>query len=398
MVKRVAILGASGSIGMNTAAVIEARRAAGDNIDVEAITIGANVAAAVELADRLRPNFIAVADAAAGAAIKATLAGRGIAVGSGQSAVLEAAQRPSDWVMSAIVGAAGVAPTAEAVRRGAVVAIANKESVVCAGPLLKALAHAHGATILPVDSEHNAIFQILQTPEHVESVTLTASGGPFRTWSLDAMRSVTPSQARAHPNWAMGAKNSIDSATLMNKGLELIEAAYLFDLAPRQLAVLVHPQSIVHSLVTYCDGSTLAQLSAPDMRVPIGYALAWPARAQAGAKALDLAAVGALTFEQPDLTRFPALRLARAALEAGPSATAALNAANEIAVEAFIAGAIGFLDIAGVVEATLDRMTAESEVGIQNSPTSFDQVGHIDAQARRRAQEAVGERTGAPAA
>jgi 1-deoxy-D-xylulose-5-phosphate reductoisomerase len=394
MVKRVTILGASGSIGQNTAAVIEARRAAGDEIAVEAITIGANVAAAVDLAARLNPAFIAVADPAAAGPIKAALNGAGIAVGAGASAVLDAAERPADWVMSAIVGAAGVAPTAAAVRRGATVAIANKESVVCAGPLLKALAVRHGATILPVDSEHNAIFQVLSAPERVEQVVLTASGGPFRTWTREAMTAATPDQARAHPNWAMGAKNSIDSATLMNKGLELIEAAYLFDLPSSKLAVLVHPQSIIHSMVTYCDGSTLAQLSAPDMRIPIGYAFAWPDRAACGARGMDLAAIGQLSFEAVDLARFPALRVAREALEAGPGATAALNGANEIAVDAFMAGKIGFLGVAGVVEATLEALAADGAVVIQNSPTSFDEVFAIDAAARVVATQMVAQRSG----
>lgn len=392
MVKRVSILGASGSIGQNTAAVIEARRAAGDDIAVEAITVGANVEAAVALATRLKPRFIAVADANAAAAVKAAVNGA-VVVGAGPQAVIEAAERPADWVMSAIVGAAGVAPTAAAVRRGATVAIANKESVVCAGPLLKALAVRHGATILPVDSEHNAIFQVLSAPERVEQVVLTASGGPFRTWTRDAMAAATPDQARAHPNWPMGAKNSIDSATLMNKGLELIEAAYLFDLPSSVLSVLVHPQSIIHSMVTYCDGSTLAQLSAPDMRIPIGYAFAWPDRAACGARGMDLARIGQLTFEPVDLMRFPALRVARTALEEGPGATAALNGANEIAVDAFIAGRIGFLGIATVVEATLEALAADGGSAIQKTPTSFDEVAAIDAAARSMAMDMVAQRS-----
>jgi 1-deoxy-D-xylulose-5-phosphate reductoisomerase len=391
MSKRIAILGASGSIGLNTAEVVEARRAAGDAISVEAISVGANVAVALDLVARLQPRFLAVADAAAGAQLKEAIKGS-VEIGIGAQAVLEAAERPADWVMSAIVGAAGMAPTAAAVRRGATVAIANKESVVCAGPLLRALAKRHGATILPVDSEHNAIFQVLAAPDRVEEVVLTASGGPFRSWSAERMRAATPAQARAHPNWAMGAKNSIDSATLMNKGLELIEAAYLFELPADRLAVLVHPQSIIHSMVTYCDGSTLAQLSAPDMKVPIGYALAWPDRAACGAKKLDLAAIGTLTFEQPDLTRFPALRLAREALIAGPAATAAFNAANEVAVLAFIAEDIGFLDIAAVVEATLERLAGEASAGFGRAPASFEEVLAIDAHARGLAAKLARER------
>jgi 1-deoxy-D-xylulose-5-phosphate reductoisomerase len=276
-------------------------------------------------------------------------------------------------------------PTLAAVERGATVALANKESVVCAGSLLTAAAAAHGARLIPVDSEHNAIFQVIGPAAGIERVTLTASGGPFRTWTAEAMAGVTPERACEHPNWSMGKKNSIDSATLMNKGLELIEAACLFDLPPAKLDVLVHPQSIVHALVAYCDGSVLAQLAAPDMRTPIAHALAWPLRAAIATPRLDLARIGQLGFEAPDLARFPALGLARAALEAGGAAPAVLNAANETAVEAFLARRIGFLDIAAVVETVLDMLAGDKLGEIAKSPSSFDDVIAADGAGRRAA-------------
>lgn len=378
LTKRISILGATGSIGRSTAAVVEELRAAGASIEVEALTAGRNIAGLAEIAARLRPRFVAVADDALLAEARAALPG--IEVGAGANAVSEAAARHADWVMSAIVGSAGLAPTLAAVRRGATIALANKESLVCAGPLMRAAARASGATILPVDSEHNAIFQVLATPERVERVTLTASGGPFRTWSKEAMARAAPAEACAHPTWSMGAKISVDSATLMNKGLELIEAAYLFDLTAEQLQVLVHPQSIVHSLVHYVDGSVLAQMAAPDMRVPIAHALAWPDRAAVSTQRLDLAAIGSLTFEAPDEARFPALALARTALKTGAAATAALNAANEVAVEAFLQGAVGFLDIPRLVEAALAVLDGAGLIA--NSPSSFDEVAAIDRAAR----------------
>jgi 1-deoxy-D-xylulose-5-phosphate reductoisomerase len=313
-----------------------------------------------------------------------------VEVGAGVSALEEAGARPADWVMAAIVGAAGLEPTMAAVRRGARVALANKECLICAGPLMLRIAHESGATLIPVDSEHNAIFQVLTHPGQVERLTLTASGGPFRTWTLEAMAAARPDQAIAHPNWSMGAKISVDSATLMNKGLELIEASYLFNQPEERIAVLVHPQSIIHSMVHYEDGSILAQLSSPDMRTPIAHALAWPERVAVATHRLDLAAVGSLTFEAPDLKRFPALRLAREALRAGPSRVAALNAANEIAVEAFLSGRIGFLDISRIVEeaaAVLER----SEAGlIAKTPSSLAEVRALDQAARRVAQRIAG--------
>ena len=290
---------------------------------------------------------------------------------------------------AAITGAAALEPTRVAIERGATVALANKESLVCAGALLLAAAEKSGARLLPVDSEHNAIFQVLDRPERVEKLTLTASGGPFRGWTREQMAGASPEQACAHPRWSMGRKISVDSATLMNKGLELIEAACLFQTPEGAIEVLVHPESVIHSLVTYSDGSVLAQLGAPDMRIPISYALAWPDRAALATPRLDLAALGALTFERPDEVLFPALRLARDALRTGGVAPAALNAANESAVEAFLAGRIGFLDIAAVVEDVLQSWDAAGHGAIANSPSSFDEVRAADEAARNAAREAA---------
>ncbi len=385
--RRVTILGATGSIGRSTAQVIAEVAASGaGEIEVEALTGGSDVAAMAEMARALRPRFVALADPSRLEPLQAALAGAGIEVKAGPEALIEAAERPADWVMSAIVGVAGMAPTLAAARRGATVALANKESVVCGGALLMEAAAAAGARLIPVDSEHSAIFQVLDRPVRVERVTLTASGGPFRTWPRERMAAVTPEQACAHPNWSMGAKISVDSATLMNKGLELIEAAYLFALPSAQLDILVHPQSIVHSLVAYCDGSVLAQLSCPDMRVPISYALAWPDRAAISAPRLDLAALGALSFERPDTSRFPLLGLARQALETGGAAPAVLNAANETAVHAFLGRRIAFLDIAAVVETVMERFAADQLGEIAKSPSSFDEVYAADASARRAAE------------
>ena len=280
--------------------------------------------------------------------------------------MIEAASGEASWVMAAIVGAAGLEPTLAAVERGTTVALANKECLVSAGDLFMRAVRDHEATLLPVDSEHNAIYQVFDFdhPETVRAITLTASGGPFRTWSRDEMAQVTPDQAKAHPNWSMGAKISVDSATLMNKGNELIEAFYLFPLREDQLEVVVHPQSLVHSFVSYIDGSVLAQLGSPDMRTPIAYTLAWPTRMAAPVKPLDLASMGNLTFEAPDLSRFRALALARNALQMGGSAPNILNAANEVAVNRFLNGRIGFLKIVEIVEATLDTLLASDAVGI----------------------------------
>jgi 1-deoxy-D-xylulose-5-phosphate reductoisomerase len=383
--RSVTILGCTGSIGCNTIDLIDRQPAA---YRVEALVAHRNVARLVEQARRLRPAVAVVADAALYGDLAAALAGTGIAVAAGPAAVVEAAERPADWVMSAIVGAAGLEPTLAAARRGAVIALANKESLVCGGALVMAAVQRGGATLLPVDSEHSAIFQVFDfaQAEAVEKIILTASGGPFRTWDHAAMRAVTPAQAVAHPNWSMGAKISVDSATMMNKGLELIEAHHLFSLGEDRIDILVHPQSVVHSLVSYVDGSVLAQLGTPDMRTPIAYALGWPRRMAAPSKRLDLAEVARLTFEAPDMTRFPALRLVREALRRGGAVPTLLNAANEVAVAAFLSGAIGFLDIAAVVE---ECMTAVSSVP---PLATLDDVLLADGEARARATEACRRR------
>jgi 1-deoxy-D-xylulose-5-phosphate reductoisomerase len=390
MRRSVSILGVTGSIGRSTIDVIEQVRAQGGEIAVEAITAGRNLAALADACRRLRPRYAAVADVAQLNEARTALSGLNVEVGAGASGLEEAGARPADWVMSAIVGAAGLAPTLAAVRRGATIAIANKECLICAGPLMLKTAAESGAKLLPVDSEHNAIFQVLTHPGHVERLTLTASGGPFRTWTLEAMAVARPDQAVAHPNWSMGAKISVDSATLMNKGLELIEASYLFDTSEERIGVLIHPQSIVHSLVHYEDGSVLAQLSSPDMRTPIAHALAWPARVAVTTNRLDLAAIGGLTFEQPDLQRFPALGLARAALKAGPARVAALSAANEIAVEAFLSGRIRFLDISRIVEEAMSTLEGTEAGLIAKTPSSFGEVAAVDQAARGAARRIAG--------
>jgi 1-deoxy-D-xylulose-5-phosphate reductoisomerase len=372
--RRVTVLGSTGSIGCNTVDLIERNPEA---FEIEALTAHQNVALLIDQARRLSPRLAVIADESRFGDLKEALAGTGIGVAAGQEALVEAADRPADWVMAAIVGAAGLAPTLAAVRRGATIALANKETLVCAGSLMVAEIVRHGATLLPVDSEHNAIFQVLETrhPDAVERIVLTASGGPFRNFSRKAMAGVTPDQAVAHPNWDMGAKISVDSATMMNKGLELIEAHHLFGLPEPQIEILVHPQSVVHSMVSYIDGSVLAQLGQPDMRTPIAYALAWPARMAAPVARLDLAAIGQLTFEAPDPDRFPALRLARQALRAGGSAPTVLNAANEIAVQEFLSGRNGFLKIAEIVEQVLEAIPAAAL-------HSLDDVQQVDREAR----------------
>jgi len=372
--RRVTILGSTGSIGQST---IDLLRRNPDEFMVEALTANRNVALLAEQAKMLGARYAAVADPADYAALKEALAGTGIAVGCGPSALVEAAEYPADLVMAAIVGAAGLEPTLTAARRGAIVALANKEALVCAGSLFLREIAKSGATLLPVDSEHNAIWQCFDFTrvEAIEKITLTASGGPFRERALDEMRDVTPEQAVAHPTWRMGAKISIDSATLMNKGLEVIEAHHLFQLPSEQIDVVVHPQSIVHGFVTYCDGSVLAHLGSPDMRTPIAYVLGWPGRTPAPTPRLDLAKAGRLTFEPPDERRFPALRLAREALNQGGCSATVLNAANEIAVYAFMEGRIGFLDIAATVERTLEAVPA-------GNLESLDDVYDVDRTAR----------------
>jgi 1-deoxy-D-xylulose-5-phosphate reductoisomerase len=375
--RRVTILGSTGSVGCNTIDLIDRQPGA---FQVEALTAYDNVELLAEQSRRLRPALAVVADPARYGALKEALAGSGVRVAAGPQAVLEAATLPAEWVMAAIVGAAGLAPTLEAVRRGAVVALANKECLVCAGSLMTAEIRRCGATLLPVDSEHSAIFQVFdfERLDGVERIILTASGGPFRRFSRDEMAQVTPAQAVKHPNWAMGAKISVDSATMMNKGLELIEAHHLFGLPEDRIDILVHPQSVIHSLVTYIDGSVLAQLGSPDMRTPIAYALAWPQRMPAPSARLDLAQIASLTFEAPDIVRFPAMALARQALKDGGGAPTVLNAANEVAVAGFLAGRLAFLDIARVVEETLAGVPRCQLV-------SFDQVHELDRQAREEA-------------
>jgi 1-deoxy-D-xylulose-5-phosphate reductoisomerase len=352
---RLSILGATGSIGTTAFQLIAH---APERFALESITAQDNAEKLVELAKQFRPRHVAIGNEAHYEAVKSALSGTGIDVSAGTEAIAEAASRPVDTLLSAIVGAAGLKPTLNGIRQGARIALANKECLVCAGELMLSEIREHGAELLPVDSEHSAIYQVFDFahPETVDAVILTASGGPFRTRSLDEMRTVTPAQALNHPNWSMGAKITIDSATMMNKGLELIEAYHLFPVREEQIEILVHPQSIIHSLVRYRDGSTLAQLGEPDMATPIAYALSHPVRMDTAMKPLDLAAIGTLQFEAPDAVRFPALRLAREALQKGGGAPIILNAANEIAVEAFLQERIGFLDIAGTVENALQHI------------------------------------------
>ena len=382
--RRVTILGSTGSVGRNTIDLIERER---DAYEVEALTAQQNVDGLAEQARRLDSKVAVIGDPDLYKPLKDALFGSGITAAAGSQAVVEAAERPADWVMAAIVGAAGLEATLAAVRRGAIVALANKESLVCAGAIMMAEVQASGATLLPVDSEHNAIFQVFDFDrrESIERIILTASGGPFREFSLDAMAAVTPAQAVAHPIWKMGAKISVDSATLMNKGLELIEAHHLFGLPSAEIEVVIHPQSVVHSLVAYVDGSVLAQLGPPDMRTPIAYALGWPRRMDAPSARLDLAAIGELTFEAPDEKRFPALRIAREALQCADGAPTILNAANEIAVHAFLAGEIGFLDIVRIVERTLTK--------VPRAPlASLDDVRLLDSAAREAAKGFINKR------
>ncbi len=372
------ILGATGSVGSQTLDLV-ARNPG--RWQVEALTANTDVDGLAKAAWACGARFVAIADETRGPALKDALAGSGIACGAGPQAVVDAAARDAAIVITAIVGAAGLAPTMAAVRRGAQIGIANKETLVCAGPVVTAAAKQFGATLLPVDSEHNAIFQVFphDAPDQVERIILTASGGPFRCRTRAEMRGVSVADACKHPTWSMGAKISIDSATLMNKGLELIEAGQLFPVPHEKLDVIVHPQSVVHSMVEYADGSVLAQLGSPDMRIPIAYAMAWPERIATPAARLNLAQIGSLTFEAPDLERFPCLALAWDAMRAGGSAPCILNAANEIAVAAFIAGQAGFLDIDAIVAETLQSVP-------QGPVASVDDVVAVDAAARAAAR------------
>jgi 1-deoxy-D-xylulose-5-phosphate reductoisomerase len=379
--KTVSIFGATGSVGLSTLDLIRRDPQA---YKVVALTANSDVDSLVALARETGAQIAVIGQAHLYAALKDALAGSGVEAAAGEEALVEAAQAGADWTMASIVGCAGLRPTMAALKSGRTVALANKESLVSAGGLMMQAAVASGATLLPVDSEHNAIFQCLagSSLDDVARITLTASGGPFRTRSRAEMADITPAQAVAHPNWSMGAKISVDSATMMNKGLELIEAAHLFPVGLDRIEILVHPQSVIHSMVEYRDRSTLAQLGSPDMRIPIAHALAWPQRIATPCQPLDLARIGRLDFEAPDIVRFPALRLARAAAEQGGVTPAILNAANEVAVAAFLEGRIAFLDIAMIVEEVLNRYSADS-------PSAIDDVLAADSQARRQAGEVM---------
>ena len=381
--KRISILGATGSVGRSTLDLIEH---APERFEIVALTASVNVEALADAARRTNARLAVIADERRLAELEARLAGTGCRAMAGEGALVEAAAGEADLVMAAIVGCAGLIPVMAALEAGRTVALANKEALVTAGDLMTGKAARHGATLLPVDSEHNAIFQCLagSRTQDVARIILTASGGPFRTASAEAMRAATPAQAVAHPNWSMGAKISVDSATLMNKGLELIEAHHLFGLPSDRIDVLVHPQSVIHSLVEFIDGSMLAQLGAPDMRVPIAHALAWPKRMETHAERLDLAAVAHLDFEAPDVSRFPALRVARQALEAGGSAPTVLNAANEVAVASFLEGRTAFPDIAKLVEEAVGRSG-------DSAPESIQEVIEIDQKTRRSVSAMIEE-------
>ena len=383
MSKSITILGATGSIGTSTLDLIERNP---DDFTIRAVTAASNVAALAEIARRTKAELAVVADESLLRELEQCLSGSGCKAAAGETALADAAAGDADLVIAAIVGCAGLKPTMAAVEAGRTVALANKEALVTAGALMTDAATRNGATILPIDSEHNAIFQCINgaSSQDISRIILTASGGPFRTSSMAAIDNATPAQAVAHPNWSMGAKISVDSATMMNKGLELIEAHYLFGLPSERIDIVVHPQSVIHSLVEFVDGSVLAQLGAPDMRIPIAYALAWPKRMETPAERLDLAGLARLDFEAPDAMRFPALRLARSTLEAGGAAPTVLNAANEVAVERFLAGTIGFTDIARIVEQTLNR-------DVSPAPRSIDDVIAIDQATRRRASGLIEE-------
>ncbi|WP_286831538.1 MULTISPECIES: 1-deoxy-D-xylulose-5-phosphate reductoisomerase [Kordiimonas] len=373
--KSVTVLGATGSVGQSTLDLVSRNP---NKFNIIALTAYSRVEELAKSAIAFKAQLAVIGDESKLVVLKDLLEGTGVEAAAGEEALIDAAARPSDIVMAAIVGAAGLRPTMAAVRRGATVALANKECLVCAGDLLMTEVAEHGATLLPVDSEHNAIYQVFDfgAAKSVDRLILTASGGPFLGRSRADLMGVTPAQAVAHPNWDMGAKISVDSATMMNKGLEVIEAFHLFPVTKDQIEVLVHPQSVIHSMVEYHDGSVLAQLGSPDMRTPIAYSLAWPERMEAPVKRLSLAEIGSLTFQAPDYEAFRCLALAKEALDAGGAAPAVLNAANEIAVEGFLTGQIGFMDIPSLVEETL----AQTDM---KAPQSLTNVFEIDQEARR---------------
>tara|TARA_R110001606_G_scaffold16153_1_gene65366 strand:+ start:4284 stop:5444 length:1161 start_codon:yes stop_codon:yes gene_type:complete len=383
MTKSISIFGATGSVGLSTLDLVRQHR---EQYNIIALTANGNAAQLADLAKEFSAEIAVVADDAAYPELKQQLAGTSIETASGPDALIAAAALGADWTMAAIVGCAGLPPTLEALRCGKTVALANKEALVSAGALMITEARKAGATLLPVDSEHNAIFQALQGGriDQVRKITLTASGGPFRTWSREQMADVTPEQAVAHPNWDMGAKISVDSATMMNKGLELIEAHHLFPVGLENIEILVHPQSVIHSMVEYRDCSTLAQLGSPDMRIPIANALAWPDRMTTNCQPLNLAEIARLEFEQPDENRFPATKIARAAIVAGGAKPAMLNAANEVAVAAFLNRAVQFLDITEIVSRLLDSYSPPD-------PSALADIFAIDKEARVRTEQLVEE-------
>jgi len=387
--KSVSILGSTGSVGTSTVELIERHNERDPGAyRVVALTAHERWDLLAAQALRLKPQFVAIGAAAGYRDLRQALSGSGIEIGAGPDAVIEAARKDSDWVMASIMGAAGLAPTLAAVERGKTVALANKECLVSAGTLFMNQVRHYGTTLLPVDSEHNAVFQVFDPAQSraIERITLTASGGPFRTWTKAQMKGVTPEQACRHPNYSMGAKISVDSATLMNKGLELIEAYHIFGVPPERLGVVVHPQQAVHCLVTYIDGSVLAQLASPDMRTPIAYALGYPSRIEAPTRRLDLVELGHMSFEAPDLERFPCLRLAQEVMSQGKGASTVLNAANEVAVSAFLAGKLAFESIPNLVETTL-----RSCVGQGTEPLTLAEVLALDSQARECAKRALSD-------
>ena len=381
MKRKIAILGATGSIGKSALDLVEHNS---DRFEVIAVTAATSVEALADIARRTGAKLAVIANESRLGELRQLLAGTGCRCAAGSSALVEAACGDADLVIAAIVGCAGLKPVMAAVEAGKTVALANKEALVTAGELMTQAAQASGTVILPIDSEHNAIFQCLagSRKEDVARIILTASGGPFRDAPVDRIAAATPEEAVAHPNWSMGAKISVDSATMMNKGLELIEARYLFGLTSDRIDIVVHPQSVVHSLVEFVDGSMLAQLGSPDMRIPIAYALAWPERMETGARRLDLAAIARLDFEPPDVERFPALRVARQALESGGSAPIVLNAANEVAVASFLAGGIRFPDIVDLVQRALDELDFAA-------PRSIPDVLDIDRRTREHVETEV---------
>ncbi|MBR9763653.1 MAG: 1-deoxy-D-xylulose-5-phosphate reductoisomerase [Rhodobacteraceae bacterium] len=386
--RRITILGATGSIGQSTIDLV-ARRP--DDFEVEALTGGHNIDQLAKDAMRLNAKFAVTAHEARLPELRAALAGTGIKTAAGQGALIEAAERPADWVMSAIVGAAGLAPGLKALERGAALALANKETLVCAGPLVLETARRAGAELLPVDSEHSAIYQALlgEDPASVERVIITASGGAFRDWPLEKMRTATPEQAATHPNWDMGLRITVDSASMFNKALELIEAKEFFGFSPDQLEVLIHRESLVHALVGHVDAGLIAHLGPADMRHAIGYALNWPDRAALPLERLDLARIGSLSFEAPDPERYPALGLAHRVMDRGGLSGCALNAAKEVALDAFLARRIGFMDMAEVVTRVLDRI--ETDSGLIDAAFSLDNVLHMDQIARRYAEDCMAQ-------